>query len=107
MNILDETKRVITYSREMEKTTTEPQAANEQFKEVDRLKDDFISTVTHKPRAPSPRREPGRSSARQPGRRWGETSVIPFHSHSGERAAHALDHSALDFQKMEAGGMTW
>ncbi len=34
MNILDETRQVITYSREREKATTELQAANEQLKDV-------------------------------------------------------------------------
>lgn len=59
LHILDETSQVIAYShqlelksRELEAATTELRAANEQLKELDRLKDDFMSTVTHELRTP-------------------------------------------------------
>jgi len=39
-------------SRELEAATTELRAANERLKELDRLKDDFVSTVTHELRTP-------------------------------------------------------
>jgi signal transduction histidine kinase len=59
MDILDETSQVIAYShqleeksRELEAATTELRTANEQLKELDRLKDDFMSTVTHELRTP-------------------------------------------------------
>jgi len=52
MDILDETRVVIAYSRELERATVELKAANKRLKELDKLKDEFISTVTHEFRTP-------------------------------------------------------
>lgn len=59
LSILDETSQVRAYSRELEqksadleRATAELQTANERLRELDRLKDDFISTVTHELRTP-------------------------------------------------------
>lgn len=59
MSILDETQQVIAYSRELEKksqqleaASAELKAANQRLQELDRLKDDFVSTVTHELRTP-------------------------------------------------------
>ena len=57
--IVDEASQVVAYShqleqksRELEAATTELRAANERLQELDRLKDDFVSTVSHELRTP-------------------------------------------------------
>jgi Na+/proline symporter/nitrogen-specific signal transduction histidine kinase len=57
--ILDEASQVVVYShkleqksRELEAASAELRAANARLTELDRLKDDFVSTVTHELRTP-------------------------------------------------------
>ncbi|MBV8031265.1 MAG: histidine kinase, partial [Betaproteobacteria bacterium] len=58
-SILDEASQVVVYShrleqksRELEAASGELRAANERLKELDRLKDEFVATVTHELRTP-------------------------------------------------------
>lgn len=52
MAILDETSQVRAYSRRLEKTSEELRTANERLMELDKLKDEFLSSVTHELRTP-------------------------------------------------------
>ncbi|NDP39920.1 MAG: histidine kinase [Rhodoferax sp.] len=59
LRILDEASQLRAHSRELEeksesleRATTELRQANEQLKSLDRLKDDFMSSVTHELRTP-------------------------------------------------------
>ncbi|WP_227817939.1 sensor histidine kinase [Nitrogeniibacter aestuarii] len=59
MDILDEASKVRAYSRQLEEksraleaATRELRAANERLTDLDRLKDDFMSSVTHELRTP-------------------------------------------------------
>jgi Na+/proline symporter/nitrogen-specific signal transduction histidine kinase len=108
MNILDETRQVIIYSKELERTTAELKAANERLKELDRLKDEFISTVTHELRTPL-------TSVRSIAEILHDTEDLDPDQHrqflgiiikESERLTRLIN-QVLDFQKMESGRMEW
>ncbi|CAB5114412.1 Two-component system sensor histidine kinase [Olavius algarvensis associated proteobacterium Delta 3] len=108
MEILDEARQVIAYSRKLETITTELKAANERLQELDRLKDQFISTVTHELRTPL-------TSIRSIAEILHDTPELNSDRHAeftaivikeSERLTRLIG-QVLDFQKMESGRMQW
>jgi Na+/proline symporter/nitrogen-specific signal transduction histidine kinase len=108
LNILDETRQVIIHSHELERATAELKAANERLKELDKLKDDFIATVTHELRTPltsvralaeilhsNPQLDPEKN------RQF--TGIIIKES---ERLSRLIN-DVLNFQKIESGQIAW
>ena len=115
LQILDETSEVIEYSHRLEQKSNELEIAsnnlrkaNEQLQELDRLKDDFLSTISHELRTPL-------TSIRSFGEILFDTpkidqaqrkqflSVIISES---ERLTRLIN-QILDLAKMEAGSMDW
>jgi Na+/proline symporter/nitrogen-specific signal transduction histidine kinase len=108
MNILDETRQIILYSKQLEKTTRELEAANERLKELDRLKNEFISTVTHELRTPlTSIRALAEILQKNP-----DLEAAKHHQFSGiiikdsERLSRLIN-DVLDFQKIESGRVQW
>ena len=115
MKILDETSQVIEYSHrleqkshELELASTELRAANERLKELDRLKDDFLSTVSHELRTPL-------TSIRSFGEILFDNPKLDFEQRreflgiiikESERLTRLIN-QVLDLAKMEAGRMDW
>jgi len=115
MNIIDEASQVLAYSRqleqksrELEAATNELRGANQRLQELDRLKDDFISTVTHELRTPltsirafseilndNPRLEDGQRAK--------FLSIIIKES---ERLTRLIN-QVLDLAKIESGNAEW
>ena len=52
MRLLDETSRLLEANRQLEVAGRQLHQANERLQELDRLKDDFVSTVNHELRTP-------------------------------------------------------
>jgi Na+/proline symporter/nitrogen-specific signal transduction histidine kinase len=108
MNILDETRRLIAYSRELEKATAELKSANERLQELDRIKNEFISTVTHELRTPL-------TAVRSISEILHANPQLPEEQHrhmtgiiikESERLTRLINH-VLDFQRLETGKMAW
>ena len=115
MKILDETSQVIEYSHrleqkssELEQAYSELRAANRRLTELDRLKDDFISTVSHELRTPLTSIRSFSeilydNPALDLAQRGAFLSVIIKES---ERLTRLIN-QILDLAKMEAGRMEW
>jgi Na+/proline symporter/nitrogen-specific signal transduction histidine kinase len=108
LDILDETRVILSYSHELEKTTAELKAANKRLKELDKLKDQFISTITHELRTPltSVRsiteilyNNPDIGQAQQ-------KDFLGIIIKESERLTRLIV-QVLDFQKIESGGTEW
>jgi len=108
MEILDEARQVIAYSRKLENITAELKAANERLQELDRLKDEFISTVTHELRTPL-------TSIRSIAEILHDTPDLSVDRQAeftgivikeSERLTRLIG-QVLDFQKIESGRMQW
>lgn len=108
MDILDETRQVIAYSRQLEQTTSELQAANERLQELDRLKDEFISTVTHELRTPltAIRSIAEILSANPDLDKTQHDNFTALVVKESERLSRLIN-QVLDFQKIETGRMQW
>ena len=108
LNILDETRQVIAYSRELERATAELKAANARLQELDRLKDDFISTVTHELRTPltsirSLSEILNTNPAIEPARIENFTKIIIKES---DRLIRLIS-QILDYEKIESARIEW
>jgi len=103
MEIIDETKQALAYSRNLEKITAELQAANRQLMALDSLKDEFVSTVTHELRTPltAIRSLAGiihEGKGLSPEKRHKFSGII---LQEGERLTRLIN-QVLDFQKIES-----
>ncbi len=115
MKILDETSQVIEYShqleqksRELEHASAELRSANERLKELDRLKDDLLTTISHELRTPltsirsfseilQDNQDLGRAERR---------TFLKIIIKESERLTRLIS-QILDLAKMEAGRMDW
>ena len=108
LNILDETRQVIAYSRELENATAELKKANRRLQDLDRLKDEFISTVTHELRTPlTSVRSLAEILHTNPGidgdQHKSFTGIIIKES---ERLTRLIN-QVLDYEKIESAQMDW
>ena len=115
VQILDEASQLVVYSRqleqksrELEAATAELRAANERLKELDKMKDDFVATVSHEVRTPLTSIRSFSEILRDnpdldPDQRQEFVSIIVQES---ERLSRLIN-DILDLAKMEAGTSEW
>jgi Na+/proline symporter/nitrogen-specific signal transduction histidine kinase len=113
--ILDEASQVVIYSHrleqkshELEAATAELRAANERLKELDRLKDEFVSTVSHELRTPLTsirafseilREDPHVDAAQR-------RKFLDIITKESERLTRLIN-QVLDLSKIESGKADW
>ncbi len=110
-SMLDEASQVIAYSHELEQksqalmaATAELQSANERLLELDRLKDDFVSTVTHELRTPLTSIRAFSEILRDnPDLEPSGAAEIPGHRDPGERAPDASHQPGARPRKARVG----
>ena len=115
VRILDETSQVLAYSRalesksdQLERATSELQQANSRLQELDRLKDDFVSTISHELRTPLTSIRAFSEILRDnpdvdPDERAGYLDIIVNET---ERLTRLIN-QVLDLSKLEFGGAEW
>ena len=115
MAILDETSQAVAYSRQLEQKSLELEtvsaglrAANVRLTELDRMKDDFISTVTHELRTPLTsirafseilRDHPDLAAAKR-------SAYLDIVIKESERLTRLIN-NVLDLAKIESGSTEW
>jgi Na+/proline symporter/signal transduction histidine kinase len=108
MHVIDEASQALAHSRQLESLTNELRAANARLRELDRLKDDFISTVTHELRTPLTsirafseilRDNPGLDAAQR-------DNFLSIVIRESERLTRLIN-QVLDLSKLESGSATW
>jgi signal transduction histidine kinase len=106
--LLDATSQALEYSRRLEAVTTELTRANARLQELDRLKDDFLSTVSHELRTPL-------TSIRSFSEILHDNPAIPEQQRreflhivirESERLTRLIN-DLLDLAKIESGNMEW
>ncbi len=114
-SMIDEASQVIAYSHELTRksqelvaATNELRAANERLQELDRLKDDFISTVTHELRTPlTSIRAFAEILHDNPGLDAGERhKFLAIVLQESERLTRLIN-QVLDLAKLESGRAEW
>ncbi len=115
MEILDETSQVLEYSRRLEQKSKALEAATEEIKranlrlqELDKLKDEFLSTVTHELRTPlTSIRSFSEILHDNPDVEAGERAkFLGIIIRESERLTRLIN-QVLDLTKIEAGRMEW
>jgi Na+/proline symporter/signal transduction histidine kinase len=115
MAIIDEASQALAYSRqleeksrELEEATNELRSANRRLQELDRLKDDFISTVTHELRTPlTSIRAFAEILGDNPGLEIEQRArFIGIITRESERLTRLIN-QVLDLAKIESGAAEW